>query len=265
MQKSITDKQFEISSVKNLRNSQLDENVVLDRDNWAVTLICAKGSNHVEIIVEGVDYKATYFMIMAHFVGKFSVTSCGNNRSYCGFGALGEVKAFKKINPNKLKYDGKSETWLRKRYDILVLIKVIETEAKCPKLLPKRFNIFGRDSIFARKKYDSSKAKTDTIQSLQTYKKSAKYDNFEELDLYGNDFSKPIIEMGVSLTAGVLLSENIECSQEGNMQADNCFTWAREKLKLIDIELPSSRFSSIASLTRLYTNPGKIPIKMKFK
>lgn len=44
---------------------------------------------------------------------------------------------------------------------------------------------------------------------------------------------------------------------------DNCFTWSREKLKIAGIILPKGNLEKFITVTRTYTNPGELPIKLR--
>ncbi len=188
-------------------NSKLNNLLSIDQNNWATTLICAVNSNHAELVIEGVDENNNYFMKLAHFIGKYSANSGQlDKNSYCGFNGLGEVK-LSTIQPGSLRYDGKTQTWLKLKNKVEAMLKEIEKEQDMPNQNPRQFNILGRDSIFAQGKLIPNKA--------------------ESID------------------------------------SDSCFTWAREKLTMLDVNLPENKTAFLVSLTRKYTNPGKFPFKPK--
>lgn len=47
-----------------MRESKLDPKVILDRNNWALSVICHKGSNHAEIVIEKMTDDYQYILLL---------------------------------------------------------------------------------------------------------------------------------------------------------------------------------------------------------
>lgn len=228
--------------------SKLDNCVKLNQEYWCVTLICAKGSNHAEIIVEGVNDEDQYFMKIAHLIGQFSKYENGQtiDESFCGFNHWGKLEKFKEIKCDKLEYAKKSDTWKRSKSLVEKLISSVNSESESQ--TPIAFNILGRYSVFARSQYvPISKVK---------YQKMG---FFEKAYFKIKDFSDNTDFPMLPLPHFYLLQQPLKLLPPPPnsilARPHNCFTWSAEKLKLaeIDLDLESNYFSSVASITRMYT------------
>lgn len=125
--------------------SYLDNRISLSTETWAVTMICAKGTNHAQLILEGVNKTNKTFMVLAELNGRDGQSHCRN----LGCMEYGKVQ-YKAMKPrNKLKYDGKTETWARPRSLMIRLIEKIEREITQPNEYPVPFFLLGKKSIFA--------------------------------------------------------------------------------------------------------------------
>lgn len=116
--------------------SKADRDVIIDEDNWAVTLICVgikdKLYGHAEIAVEGVDERGKNFIRIAHL--KMPKTSSDR-----GDVLLHPVEDFD--------WDKKAITWTRSKDKVNKMLKRITLERD--KKIPVFFCLSGSESIFA--------------------------------------------------------------------------------------------------------------------
>lgn len=124
--------------------SRLDANKQLSQTIWGVTLVKVekKTSQHAQLIFEGVN-AAGYFMVLAHLTGAISSASQNHGQqSFCFWSILADIK-MSKIDPDKLKYGAKGETFVMAKDKIEGLMKEIELERDHPGKHPVAFNILG--------------------------------------------------------------------------------------------------------------------------
>lgn len=121
-------------------SSQLDSQVCIDKDNWAVTLISAGASSdfgisgdpffgHAEIIYEGVE-NGVKFTRLIHWV---------NDNENPGYGKV--VK--KNIEESKISYRKKTQTWPRSKAQVEMMINSEDEKDKSG-----QFGICGNPEIY---------------------------------------------------------------------------------------------------------------------
>ena len=166
----------------------------------------------------------------------------------------------------RIRYDGKTDTWPVAMEKVAAMIETINKEIHDPANHPRPFNYFGRDSAFSRsviyvKGRGVMDRDPDSLSSIVGW------------------IHKPAMQFETWITGRTPLTERPEREYpvtyvnrlrrrygEENVKvlpADNCLTWAREKLSMLDIPLSESYISWLANITRLYTNPGQFPVKIK--
>jgi hypothetical protein len=294
-----------------MRESKLDPKAILDPNNWALSLICCKGNNHAQIVIEKItdDYK--YVMQFTHFRGMPAFTVFAGNK--------GKVMLPKEISPDDLKYDGR-RTWPVPRKKVEKMIADIESEYKeeklsksGPELFDSRteFNLCGEHSIMpasveetlapvldpitphsSSDSFSKSFSRSYSLAMLITaaglsiftanplpiitflgvsgtmkldkkLKKSInKKSEDKNLDLLLRQI-RPHAHSFSSLHPTPITKPLLHSKYETSKRQHNCFTWAREKLKIAGIppqELEGN-WERLGILTRTYTNPGECPIK----
>jgi hypothetical protein len=197
---------YSVTQKKVIATSRLDKSILVDRDKWAITFITAGTSNsnpttwggHGVIVIEGLR-QGKYFLDRADLIES-------------------GIRYIKNSSQENLKYGGKTETWLRDRFDVEQMIEAIQWEIRMKEAGQKTtlFNIFGRDSIF----------------------------------------STPQVTPGVNwdkvLTETPL--DDGEFAAQPLLTPDNCATWAHEKLELADIKISKSKLRALITLPKTYTH-----------
>lgn len=126
-------------------SSQLDKKMRLGQDSWTVTMICYVGTNHAQLVIEGVNALNKVFLVIAELNGMNKTIF----KIPYGYKDLGEVNYSLRNERSRLKYDGKSETWHRTRAIMLQMTDAIDKEHLDPKNNPVPFHICGDRSMFA--------------------------------------------------------------------------------------------------------------------
>lgn len=216
--------------------SRFNKRLSLNQQRCAITLLCTKGSyfnQHTEIAIEGVNKKNQYYLKIAHLVG----TSLNyNNNIICGFlGSAGKVKLTCVRNPDKLKYHSKTDTWLRPRPAVKKMLHVIKLEQNNSQLAP-RFHILGRHSVFAKPLYLQAAYFASLWRSITSF-----------------SFFYPMLWLVCQLISRFCLALQAQPVQQ-HCITDNCFTWAREKLKYAEIILPEKQSEGLFVSIQQYTN-----------
>lgn len=142
--------------------SYFDDNVFINRDNWAVTMICNSessgqqvsffGNNHAMLVVESIKKSGELFRQIIHLTGPASVQQPNEVMflgSYCYVGMLriGKVLLSSK-NITNVSYTHKSETWLRSAEKVRIMRRDAKKERDHPSEFPRPFSIFGNRSVF---------------------------------------------------------------------------------------------------------------------
>lgn len=125
--------------------SQYDENVILTRDNWAVTLLSAGSS------AGGAGAVTTSLGFIGHTVVVYE--GLKNRKLFYGFADLrgdaqgiGNVHHEAEIYP--FPHTAKSKTWLRKSYQVLSMIESIQRDIVLQKTkVLHQFSILGGQSV----------------------------------------------------------------------------------------------------------------------
>jgi len=176
----------------------IDPRVRVSKFTWAVTLVTFSGSlgNHAEIIVEGIN-DGFYGANPPMFDNSAKPVSIGEKFIHLAHFTPRIESGL--ISPDKLKFETRTEVWMRACDKVKSMLSSIEEE-KC---LPRQpFNLFGKESL---------------------------------------SYKVP----GISYTP--FIGEKIE------EFGDSCFTWAREHLKQVDIELGKGNLGFILTAARTYT------------
>ncbi len=230
--------------------SALDTTKTVTWHKCAVTLICAAGTNHAEIVIESIQ-NGKKLVRIAHLMG---IDRTGRHQ------ILATVRLDNQTE-GRIRYDGKTSTSEVAMEKVAAMIETINKEIHDPANHPRPFNYFGRDSAFSRSViYIKGRGVMDLLPLVERIR-------------------KPVVQFETWITGGTPLTELPEREHsvdyvnrlrrrygEENVKvlpADNCLTWAREKLSMLDIPLSESCISWIANITRLYTNPGQLPVKIK--
>lgn len=141
--------------------SYFDSKITVDRDNWAVTLICnsqcsgkdascasSSGSNHAVLVVEKVKKSGLLFRQLMHLEGPSSLDKQENDvvfrggSCYVGMMKIGKV-TFSKRHKEEISYTHKSETWLRSADKVRVMRRLAKKQRDNPSEFPSPFSIFG--------------------------------------------------------------------------------------------------------------------------
>lgn len=216
--------------------SHLDKNIIFNKDEWAVTLIRATNSNHAEIVIEGIGKTNRQFLKVAHLVGQYS---SGRPQNY-GFRDQAEVK-LTEISSDKLKYDGKTETWLRSTDLVLIMLAQIKNEKSNPKEYPVTFDILGEDSVFTKDKYQID----GTVKTVPWF-------------IGSNCIEKSLRRTNHLVAITLLATEMIRLRKWEGRSVDrvathSCITWAKDKLKMINVDLPKCDTGWFITQTKAYT------------
>lgn len=188
------------------------------------------------------------------------------------------VRAFKKLNPNNIKYDGKTKTWLLAKEKIEKLINSIEAEASLPIEKQPKFSIFGRNSFLAKPAlaHVDTFLKSDMLSSAINRAAVASPYRYLYLGIllcysttrfgallihYGGNRDEESIYKRLKKTEDTL-TFRYDREEAKNTKMDNCFTWAREKLILTGIPYQEFPEEFFVALTRRYTNPGEVPVQI---
>jgi len=144
--------------------SYFDPTVTVDRNNWAITMICnsersgkqvsSSGSNHAILAIEKVKKNGELYRQLLHLTGPSSTRAPNEvifQGSYCYVGMLrvGEVKLSKR-HLTEVSYTHKSETWVRSAEKVRIIKKQAKQEKNNPSQYPRAFSIFGNKSFFTK-------------------------------------------------------------------------------------------------------------------
>ena len=119
------------------KNSYFDNSKPIDYKNWTVTLAKARGAEHAQLILEGIDDEKAYFCQIAHFVGPCTSRVGSRYGSYLFWSKGGEIKPFKKVQPERLAI-ADSRTWVVKKDKAQMLVNHVNAQTS-----RRPFNIFG--------------------------------------------------------------------------------------------------------------------------
>ena len=218
--------------------SQLDPNKIVDRDNWAVTLInsdVAKTSKlygHAQIAIEGglsFDRRVTY---IAH-IFKHEGTS---HKTFLGRVKLNKVKG-------AIEFVDKTETLIRTSNKVNSILKSINSEIRDQ----KRGKYIDFNLLSKRKKiYYKMIIKENSRLMKLTKEQSEVFGDTEEiLDRIASD--KRLQD---------LLKDDITYEKREIIESHNCITWALDKLEMADIKLDSSLMSNLFLTPKQFTSKG---------
>lgn len=272
--------------------SQLDPSITLSEDPWAVTMIKRAKGNHAMLIIEGLD-KDNNFILMAHLSGLRSLATkdVSDNGSKCLYSNKGRADVID-ITKKKIKYGAKSETWLRSREKVELMLATVrkeKEEAEKEGENPTPFSIFGNKSIFTRDQ-KGYYINNPVIQALFDADSFA-FDNVFKIsrcpeDKIAGEISKYKVKFTLMMAASPILAVSsplmidpihkryivvmftlkkmsyfVDLAKkhiiEVDLTANNCFTWARGKLKMLDIEMESKALDVLVSVTSLYTKEAE--------
>jgi len=265
--------------------SQFNTKVPVTEDLWAVTMIKQQGiaKNHAMLIIEGVKNEKL-FTKKAHLtgVGSSNDKNISENGSKCSYSRKGRVKTQKVIGTYA--HGAKTPTWQRFRDTVEKMLQKIKEEKKSynsleiPNAVP--FNFFGNKSIIGGE-YKYLEITHPELEELQnkdpiSFSSIYKYSmntghrmmhrvTFGTLQLV----TLPAFFIPYFLYGRFVIGDQICCSdswqvdrlvdlakehiKERSLPAHNCFTWAREKLRIIDVHMEEKFFDRFISVTSLYT------------
>lgn len=179
--------------------SSIDSRIRVSKFTWAVTLITYSGSlgNHAGIVVEGIN-DGFYGANPPMFNRRAKPVSIGEKFTHLAHFTPNIESGL--ISPNELKFETRTEVWMRSSDKVKAMLRSIEEEKSLPE---QPFNLFGKESL---------------------------------------SYKVP----GISYTLFI----GDEIKKSGN----NCFTWARDHLTQVDIELGKGIFGFILTAARTYTS-----------
>src|ERR1700722_16002845 len=106
---------FVLISIKRLCKSKEGHFGPVNRWNWKLAMIKTEGTQHAQVVVEGVSLTGNKFTQIVHLRG----ASSGNIRpSVPSPLEFGQVEIIDLTNNNQLRYDGHSEIWTRSRFRV---------------------------------------------------------------------------------------------------------------------------------------------------
>jgi hypothetical protein len=135
--------------------SKLDPNTEISRSIWAVTMVTDKGSFHVRLVFEGIRKDLSSFFIYSHLQGPKTwrrpqaIFNC-----LFGWSKEANIEISRKIEHAKLKLEGygkRSETWIRPREQIKLIINAIKAEKAKQDTHKILFSFFGKRSFLTKK------------------------------------------------------------------------------------------------------------------
>lgn len=115
--------------------SRFDGSVIIDRNNWAITLLCyGDWLGHASIAIEGVE-NGVYFESYAHLTADKA------------FSCSGAQTAKIKLHPGKVstEFTSKTRTVTRPSYDVQRMLEKIKAEENKPEEFPVYFNILSSE------------------------------------------------------------------------------------------------------------------------
>lgn len=273
--------------------SQLDSSIALSDEQWAVTMIRKRRNNHAMLIVEGTTNNVV-FKKMGHLTGALSWVrgDCAQNGSKCLYSRQGIVRT-KDWSKIEIEYGSKSETWTVSRDKAEKMWARIILEEQDYTLnqgkIPQPFSILGNRSIFSSdyKSYEISNRElegllkdnpnmfeevvemsqqpTETMEStIDRYKNKRRFevatygtsfllvDGIYKLIVYCKDQEKQELEKIKRL---IKLAK--EYVREHVLRPNNCFTWAREKLRMVDVHMKEKPIDKLVSMTSFYCKSNR--------
>lgn len=179
--------------------STIDKKVCVSKFTWAVTLVTHTGcfGNHAQIIIEGIN--DGFFDQNSARIKAAKEIEIGEK--FIHLADFSPKIEYGLLSPDDLKYETRTETWMRSSDQVKKMLEAIEETKYRPKDKLHPFNFFGIHS------------------------------KFYKFNLYKFNFSGKI--------------------------GDNCFTFLREKLKMIDIDIGESYVDLIAAMVKNYTRNKK--------
>jgi len=197
--------------------STLNPKVSIDRDNWAVTLISVGSKS------DPTTWGGHAEIVIEKFVNGQLVIDV----AHLTFSGVHYLENVRQEDLKKL-LQRKSPTWLLSRRNVGDMIKEMRWEERMQEkgAKPIEFFLGGRDSLFR---------KNGPLATI---------------------FSKPSLSNPINL-APVVFGEPLVDGDFARMPSndvDNCITWARAKLLLAGVKLPSNFVDGFITMPKMYTD-----------
>lgn len=253
-----------------------------DSNNWAISLVRVPDTRHAELVIEKV-VNNKIALLLVHMEGSGRCNTFGRTIKYLR--KYGEVKFVADLTYDSLKYEGKPKTWIKSKESIELMLEEAKKDKQDRTRTP--FNIAGSRSILLhdeRFRIDTRDANllyffnknTDfneydkihlqiykinqKIRSQQTIENEKRYKKvldkcYKELlkvftDYCAVNFHQSDVLKKVGAVFRLLCFNELETY---TVEADNCFTWATKKLKMLDIDVLGTDEYLFATVTNDYT------------
>lgn len=256
--------------------SLVTPSAIINEQKWAITLVCDKRNKldvlitfHTRLIFECFDLKAGgYFFRVAHLRGSNKRNTIYENCWLFGLNKIGTVLLgeMKLKEQFKIMYAHKTPTWIVQRNKIEKLLFKIEQEAN----KPYPFIFFG-DKFFLSKEAETYRIYDPLLAEIENFDKNLFLrlsDSFQN-ELKCTGMSKIKFDQSIDKAIGHILKikphlidPNIcygfdhlvklfdkEFVEQENLIQQSCFTWAKQHLQSIGIELQDYRLDSCISVS----------------
>jgi len=255
--------------------SQLDNSITINNDMWAVTLTTdKKKSNHAVIIIEG-QREGISCIKKVHLMGVSTVDNkikeiikqgCFYFYSTSGRPEIENIRSGATI-----RYHKKTETWRVSSQRVQQMIDSVEKE-KTENRTP--FSIFGAQSVLSKSaeyyeihdKELEELSRTDPtmLRSIisEWRNPGSTFENFQKINTAFPIIGIPVSLIYLQITKKIFSYSWEERNRYLNLaythitlqtkRPQNCFTWAREKLRTVGVVMPSKTIDIFICATGLY-------------